>query len=353
MRTDFEIGQDVFVPALGIAKITAIGPLTYGGVTFNAFHLVSTNTVPSIRRGITKDVPVNQAHKQMLPMPTKEELVKALPEIAQPSGGHSGLWSKRANKYEALLKEGGVEQIAHVYRKTKRDDVPERSYAENLIFQEASALLGFMTAYVLQTDIPSADKLIQKIAAGKITVKKAFENAPEVKKEKPAAAQPIFEHQEIKISKIAEPVAELPLMDVQVVTKPELEEMPVITGEPIIEDITKPEFFPQLSLREAWDREFINDPMSVFVLTGHVLDTDEVEEIASSTPLIAKSKKPLLNIAFKPITISTLQEAFEYVSSADWIEYAAKNLYLVGKGTAKDIREDIVSGFHQYMSLDR
>lgn len=432
----FEVGQHIFKVSEGIARIDSKSSTTYGGKTFDVFKIVPVISVPRIRQTVTSSVPVNQLGKVAKPLFTKEELIELLPVIAKPSGNNSDIWPRRNKEYERLLKDSSLESLVQVYRKAKRDDLSpeaEKSNAEKQIFEEASSLLSYLTAYACDIDVPTAAYLIEQIAKGEITAEVALNNVEKIEipvvdfsQEAPietAVAEttpdPVIEPviaEESKPQAVIETITppsifkiddskidfslpnavqryetakaffsdkpkKLSLYVIAELYKEEfrkaalieyregygLKKASVDVGKSQIRSLfselvseagivfghtemaePEPETPTQISLREAWDKGIIQHPMSLIILSGNILIADgDPEKVEKSTPLISKNRQLLLNVAGKPVTIATMQQAFEYVSSLDWHDYAAKNLYGTGRRTAEDIYADVTAGFYE------
>lgn len=176
MSNTFEVGQYVFKPTFGIARIDSREIGTASGITYEGFKLTFLSLISNRSQGGLNIVPVQNAHKLLLPLYSKEALIKALPEIAKPSGKHGQIWSARRDHYERLLKEGSLAGLTEVYRKTKRDDLAgaDRSFTENKIFEEALETLALLVAYANEIDKSTAVRAILNIAQGRKTAKQAL-----------------------------------------------------------------------------------------------------------------------------------------------------------------------------------
>lgn len=103
-----------------------------------------------------------------------------------------------------------------------------------------------------------------------------------------------------------------------------------------------------LPLKEAFDRGVLNYVASPNVLMGAMSpDAPDYAGLEQARPIVGKDGNAVTGQDGKPIVITTLKEAYDFVTQGNFVDFAAKNLLFVGKKTAENIKEDVISGFHQ------
>ena len=75
-----------------------------------------------------------------------------------------GMWSRRALEYAAKIKSGDLVTIAEVVRDLHRkDDQPERSYSERLIYEQALDRMTREVAAIEQLEFTAATSKLEKL----------------------------------------------------------------------------------------------------------------------------------------------------------------------------------------------
>jgi CarD family transcriptional regulator len=147
-QVKFEMGQNVVYPTHGVGVINAVETQEVGGVTLEMFVIEfkrdkMTLRVPTHRaeaaglRAISDDVAIDKAIKTL----------KSKAKVAR------GMWSRRAQEYEAKINSGNIIQIAEVVRDLHKNvDQSERSYSERMIYEAALGRLAGEMAAARATD---------------------------------------------------------------------------------------------------------------------------------------------------------------------------------------------------------
>jgi len=129
----FNIGDTVVYPSHGVGKISALESQIIVGIE-QKFYVVTFD-----KDKMTLKVPVSRADKAGLrQLSSSDDLEKALITLQGKSKTAKGMWSKRAQEYEAKINSGSVVNIAEVLRDLHRNvDDPARSYSERVIYDSA------------------------------------------------------------------------------------------------------------------------------------------------------------------------------------------------------------------------
>ncbi len=155
---EFFVGQHVVYPTHGVGEIKAIETQDVAGTTLELFVIdfkrdKMTLRVPTHRakaaglRGISDGIVIDKAIKTL----------KGRAKISR------GMWSRRAQEYEAKINSGNIIQIAEVVRDLHKNvDQSERSYSERMIYESA---LGRLAG-----EVAAADGVEQKQATDDLLV---------------------------------------------------------------------------------------------------------------------------------------------------------------------------------------
>lgn len=152
-----EIGQRVFIPRYGIARISAIETENVSGMEIEMFRLTfdSPNDIFSAQANINtiKKVPVFKSDKSFFRLPSRKQLTEAVALATSDAQTTSGRWKHQQVKLEDGLKSGDLMMVAHVFRKTKEGmDGVEASYSKRILYDEALKTLCAVYAEVFQLD---------------------------------------------------------------------------------------------------------------------------------------------------------------------------------------------------------
>ncbi len=150
-KSTFKVGDCVIYPSHGLGKITAEEIQTVAGSEVR-LYVISFEKDKMILR-----VPKSRAAKAGLRHLTSSiNFSKAMDVLRQKAKISRGMWSKRAQEYEAKINSGDVVKIAEVLRDLHKGsgDV-ERSYSERVIYE--SALERISHEYSISLEISKCD----------------------------------------------------------------------------------------------------------------------------------------------------------------------------------------------------
>lgn len=155
----FKVGDTVVYPAHGVGQITSEETQIVGGSQINVF-VISLN-----KDKLTLRVPVKRATAVGLrQVCTKEYIASMISTLKSKPNTTKGMWSKRAQEYEAKINSGDLVRIAEVIRDLfKNIEDPDRSYSERVIFEAAMNRLAGEFAAVEMVDHQSAISRIKVI----------------------------------------------------------------------------------------------------------------------------------------------------------------------------------------------
>ncbi|TAE80301.1 MAG: CarD family transcriptional regulator [Alphaproteobacteria bacterium] len=137
-QMNFMIGQYVVYPTHGVGEITDIETQQVAGITLEMFVIhfkrdKMTLRVPTHRAAAAGLRSISDAH-------SIEKAIKTLRGRAKTS---RGMWSRRAQEYEAKINSGNIIQLAEVVRDLHKNvDQSERSYSERMIYESALGRLA-------------------------------------------------------------------------------------------------------------------------------------------------------------------------------------------------------------------
>jgi CarD family transcriptional regulator len=160
---EFSVGDTVVYPSHGVGRITGEEIQEIAGHQLK-LYVISFDKDKMILR-----VPKNRAEKSGLrQLSTTDEFKKAITTLKGKAKVARGMWSKRAQEYEAKINSGNVVAISEVLRDLHRNvDDPNRSYSERMIYE--SALERFTHEYA------AAESIGLELAAQKVS--ELLENA--------------------------------------------------------------------------------------------------------------------------------------------------------------------------------
>jgi CarD family transcriptional regulator len=137
-EAEFSVGQCVVYPTHGVGVITAIETQEIATITLEMF------VIRFQRDKMTLRVPTHRAKaaglRQISDGTVIDKAIKTLKGRAKIS---RGMWSRRAQEYEAKINSGNIIQIAEVVRDLHKNvDQSERSYSERMIYESALGRLA-------------------------------------------------------------------------------------------------------------------------------------------------------------------------------------------------------------------
>ncbi len=134
----FAVGQSVVYPTHGVGEITAIETQEIADVTLEMF------VINFKREKMTLRVPTHRAKAAGLRHISDTIIIeKAMKTLTGRAKVSRGMWSRRAQEYEAKINSGNIIQIAEVVRDLHKNvDQSERSYSERMIYESALGRLA-------------------------------------------------------------------------------------------------------------------------------------------------------------------------------------------------------------------
>ena len=119
---------------------------------------------------MTLRVPVHRATAAGLrPVSSLEQMKKVFVTLKSRARTSRGMWSRRAQEYEAKINSGNIFSVAEVVRDLHQNvDQSERSYSERMIYESALARLVGELAAAEGTDHKVATDKLMKLLRGKV-----------------------------------------------------------------------------------------------------------------------------------------------------------------------------------------
>jgi CarD family transcriptional regulator len=139
----FQVGNYVVYPTHGVGKIMDEETQNIGDVQLKMFVIAFERDKMTLR------VPVHRAEAAGLRnISNNEEIEKCLKTLKGKARTSRGMWSRRAQEYEAKINSGNIISIAEVVRDLHKNvDQSERSYSERMIYESAlGRLVGELAA---------------------------------------------------------------------------------------------------------------------------------------------------------------------------------------------------------------
>lgn len=142
-KSEYKVGNYVVYPTHGVGKIVGEETQTLGGIELRVFVIVFERDKMTLR------VPVHRAEAAGLRnISTMDQIEKAFRTLKGKARTSRGMWSRRAQEYEAKINSGSLISVAEVVRDLHKNvDQSERSYSERMIYESAlSRLVGELAA---------------------------------------------------------------------------------------------------------------------------------------------------------------------------------------------------------------
>ncbi len=156
-KKNFAVGEYVVYPTHGVGKIMGHEVEKIGDYELKVFVIAFEKDKMTLR------VPVGRAEAAGLrSISTNDQITKALATLKGRAKIARGMWSRRAQEYEAKINSGNLVAIAEVVRDLHKNvDQSERSYSERMIYETALHRLSGEVAASNREDVKIAqDKLL-------------------------------------------------------------------------------------------------------------------------------------------------------------------------------------------------
>ena len=153
----YKVGDYVVYPTHGVGRITGEETQEVGEVSLKLFVISFEKDKMTLR------VPMHRAEAAGLRnVSNMEQIEKALTTLKGKAKASRGMWSRRAQEYEAKINSGCIISVAEVVRDLHRNvDQSERSYSERMIYETAFGRLAGEVAAAQKLDNTTAtDKLL-------------------------------------------------------------------------------------------------------------------------------------------------------------------------------------------------
>lgn len=158
-RSGFTVGEYVVYPTHGVGKILGHEVEKIGDYELKVFVIAFEKDKMTLR------VPVGRAEAAGLRgISPNDQITKALSTLKGRAKIARGMWSRRAQEYEAKINSGNLVSIAEVVRDLHKNvDQSERSYSERMIYETAMHRLCGEVAASERVDIKDAQDRLLKV----------------------------------------------------------------------------------------------------------------------------------------------------------------------------------------------
>lgn len=156
-KKNFAVGEYVVYPTHGVGKILGLESEKIGDFELKVFVIAFEKDKMTLR------VPVGRAEAAGLrSISSNDQINRALSTLKGRAKIARGMWSRRAQEYEAKINSGNLVAIAEVVRDLHKNvDQSERSYSERMIYETALHRLSGEVAASESVDIKQAqDRLL-------------------------------------------------------------------------------------------------------------------------------------------------------------------------------------------------
>ncbi len=158
-KNNFAVGEYVVYPTHGVGKIMGHEVERIGEHELKVFVIAFEKDKMTLR------VPVGRAEAAGLrSISSNDQIGKALATLKGRAKIARGMWSRRAQEYEAKINSGNLVAIAEVVRDLHKNvDQSERSYSERMIYETAMHRLCGEVAASERVDIKDAQDRLLKV----------------------------------------------------------------------------------------------------------------------------------------------------------------------------------------------
>jgi CarD family transcriptional regulator len=155
-KTDFRVGNYVVYPTHGVGRIAAEETQQIGDISLKVFVIAFEKDKMTLRVPVTRALAAGLRN-----ISSNTQMEKAFVTLKGKARPSKGMWSRRAQEYEAKINSGSLISVAEVVRDLHKNvDQAERSYSERMIYESAfNRLVG---------ELAAAEKLDTKTATEKL-----------------------------------------------------------------------------------------------------------------------------------------------------------------------------------------
>ena len=158
-KANFGVNEYVVYPTHGVGKILGLEVEKIGEFELKVFVIAFEKDKMTLR------VPVGRAEAAGLrSISPTDQITRAITTLKGRAKIARGMWSRRAQEYEAKINSGNLIQIAEVVRDLHKNvDQSERSYSERMIYETAMHRLCGEVAAFERVDIKDAQDRLLKV----------------------------------------------------------------------------------------------------------------------------------------------------------------------------------------------
>jgi len=158
-KNNFAVGEYVVYPTHGVGKIMGHESEKIGEYELKVFVIAFEKDKMTLR------VPVGRAEAAGLrSISPNDQITRAISTLKGRAKIARGMWSRRAQEYEAKINSGNLIAIAEVVRDLHKNvDQSERSYSERMIYETAMHRLCGEVAASEKVDIKLAQDRLLKV----------------------------------------------------------------------------------------------------------------------------------------------------------------------------------------------
>ena len=169
IKASYKVGNYVVYPTHGVGKIMAEETQMIGDIELRLLVINFEKDKMTLR------VPMSRAAAAGLrPVSGAEQIKKVFETLKGKAKTSRGMWSRRAQEYEAKINSGNVISVAEVVRDLHQNvDQSERSYSERMIYESALARVVGELAAVEGTDHKTATDKLMKLLRAKVAAANA------------------------------------------------------------------------------------------------------------------------------------------------------------------------------------
>jgi CarD family transcriptional regulator len=158
----FNIGDFVVYPTHGVGRITGMETQEIGEMEIQLFVIAFDKEKMTLRVPITRAKAAGLRHVSDM-----DQIKKAMSTLKGKAKISRGMWSRRAQEYEAKINSGNIISIAEVVRDLHKNvDQSERSYSERMIYESAlGRLAGEVAASEAIDPKDASERLVKMLRA--------------------------------------------------------------------------------------------------------------------------------------------------------------------------------------------